>query len=163
MWISIWGPWMSISNFMGNQYFKYLCPVQVSSCEVPVIFWILTFSFQILSFFTAWTYPKLIKLYCLLSIVASSISTTRWRYNQGECVLAYNSYILCCTFKTLYPHIHWICAEFCDMGHTHFHLFVFFKFAKGRRPTFSNSSQAISPISMKLCTPHLWTLLTKSC
>lgn len=34
----------------------------------------------------------------------------------------------------------------------------FCKFAKSRKSTISNSSQAISPICNKLCTQHLWTL-----
>ena len=41
------------------------------------------------------------------NLLSSSISTTRWCYNQGKCVLAYNSYFVTHS-KTLYPCVHWI-------------------------------------------------------
>ena len=48
-------------------------------------------------------------------------------------------------------------------GHAHFRLHFFpRKFTKCRKCTFLNSPQEISPICTKLCTQHLWTLLTKS-
>ena len=72
----------------------------------PIVFWMTTFSSQIITFFTTWTYPKLTKLGIYITParkihnkLLSSISTIRWRYNQGKCVLAYNSHILCLTFK----------------------------------------------------------------
>ena len=34
-------------------------------------------------------------------LLSSSISTSRWNYNQGKCILAYNSHILCRIFKNL--------------------------------------------------------------
>ena len=54
------------------------------------------------------------------------------------------------------------CAKSRDMGHAHFcPLFFPPELAKFCKPTFLNSSQAISPICTKLCPQHLWTLLTK--
>ena len=80
--------------------------------------------------------------------LSSSISTSRWCYNQGKCILVYNSHILCRTFKNLICTRSLNCAESCDIGPFH-------KFAKCRKPTFSNSSQLFSQISTKLCTQHL--------
>ena len=37
--------------------------------------------------------------------ISSSMSTTRWRYNQGKCILVYN---FVARLKTLYPCVHWI-------------------------------------------------------
>ena len=85
------------------------------------------------------------------------ISTTKWHYNRGKCVLPHNSHILYRTFKNLMSTRSLDCVESCDKGHAHS-----CKFAKCHKPTFSNSSQAISLICMKLRTQHLWTLLTKS-
>ena len=56
-------------------------------------------------------------------------------------------------------------TEFCWVSWFRRHPFppsVFFAMSQNvKNPTFSNSSQAISPICMKLGTQHLWTLLTK--
>ena len=57
---------------------------------------------------------------------SSSISTTRWPYKQGKCVLANNSHTLCCTFKNLISMHSLNCAESCHIGHSHFHLNFFF-------------------------------------
>ena len=62
--------------------------------------------------------------------------------------------------KTLY-----LCSlssdESFEIGHAHF-LHGFFPLLwKSRKPTFSNSSLAFSPICTKLGTQHLWTLLAK--
>ena len=68
--------------------------------------------------------------------------------------------------KTLYTHIQWIVLSLVPCGHAHFHQPIFFffcKITKCRKPTFSNSSQVISPICTKLCTQRLWSLVTKSC
>ena len=98
--------------------------------------------------------PHLPKFHNLLSI-----STTRWHYNQGKCVLAYNSF--CRTFKNIISTRSLNCAESRHIGHAHFRLpFFLHKFTKCRKRTFSNSSPAISPIRTKLCTQHLWTHLT---
>ena len=91
-------------------------------------------------------------------LLSSSISSPRWCYNQGKCVLAYNSHILCRTFKNLISIRSLSYAESSDTCHAHFRIPDFFcKLVKFRKPTFSNSSQAISPISTKLCTRLLWT------
>ena len=58
------------------------------------------------------------------------------------------THILCRTFKNLICTRSLNCAESCDIGPFH-------KFAKCRKPTFSNSSQLFSQISTKLCTQHL--------
>ena len=69
---------------------------------------------------------------------------------------------LCRVFNNLISTYSQNCAESSHIGHAHFHLRFFTrKFTKCRKPTFSNSSQAISLICTKLCTQHLWTLLTK--
>ena len=62
------------------------------------------------------------------------MSTTRWHYNQGNCILAHN--------PPIYAHC------------------FFSKFTKCGKPTFTKSSHAISSICTKPCTHHLWTLLT---
>ena len=54
------------------------------------------------------------------NLLSSSISTTRWCYNQGKCILAYDSYILCRIFKKLTSTRSLNCAESCDIGHPHF-------------------------------------------
>ena len=81
-------------------------PAGRSTCEVPIVFWMTTFASQIITFFTTWTYPKLTKFGIYITPareihnqLLSSVSTIRWRYNQGKCVLAYNSHVLCRTFK----------------------------------------------------------------
>ena len=56
----------------------------------------------------------------------SSISTTRWRYNQGTWALAHNSRILCCTFKNLISTHSLNCAESHDISQAHFCLLLFF-------------------------------------
>ena len=97
------------------------------------------------------------------NLLSSSISTTRWRDNQGKCVLAYNSHILCRTFKNLISRRSLNCAESRHYRPRLFPLIAFFrKFAKCCKPTFSYSSQAILPFSTKLFSQHLWTLVTKS-
>ena len=70
--------------------------------------------------------PKLTKLGIYLTpaekfhnLLSSSISTTRWSYSQGKCVLAYNSHILCCTFKNLIFTHSLNCPESCDIGQAH--------------------------------------------
>ena len=82
----------------------------------------------------------------------------------GKGVLPYNSHILYCTFKSHYVHGF---TELCWVSWHRPHPFprCFFarcKFTKCHKPTFSNSSQAISSICTQLCRQHLWTLLTKS-
>ena len=94
------------------------------------------------------------------NILSFGNSTTRWRCNQGKCVLAYNSHILDRTFKNLIFTRSMNFAESCDIGHAHFRWHFLFS-SKICKPTFSNFSQAISPICTKLCTQHLWTLLRK--
>ena len=42
------------------------------------------------------------------NLLLSSISTTRWCYNQGKCVLAHNVHMLCAHSKPLYPCFHGI-------------------------------------------------------
>ena len=97
------------------------------------------------------------------NLLSSSISTTRWCYNQGNCILAYESHKLCHTFKNFISMRSLNCVESRHIGHAHFRLlFIFFhKFAKCCKPTFSKSSQVFTPMCTKLCTQHLWTLLTK--
>ena len=56
---------------------------------------------------TSWKKPGE-KLYNLLLLW---ISTTRWRYNQGKCILVYNPHILCHTFKNLISTHSVNCAE----------------------------------------------------
>ena len=53
------------------------------------------------------------------------ISTTKWRYNRGKCILAYNSHILCCTFKNLISTHLLNCAESRGTGHAHLRLMFF--------------------------------------
>ena len=89
------------------------------------------------------------------------MSTTRWCYNQGKCILAYNSHILYRIFKNLISTRSLNCVESHDIGHSHFRICLFLRiFVKCRNP-FSNSSKAISLICTKLWTKHLWILLTK--
>ena len=93
--------------------------------------------------------------------VSSSISNTRWRFHQGKCILSYISHILYRIFKNISTHS-LNCAESHHIGHCPFSPPFCRKVVKCCKPTFSNSSQAISPMCTKLCTQHLWTLLTKS-
>ena len=147
-----------------------LRPEQVLTCKVPIVFVVTIFC-------PKWSHsslpehtPKLTKLEIYLTpaekchnLLPFSISTIRWQYNQAKCVLAYKAHILCRTFKNLISTRSLNCAESRDIGHADFSWPYFFrKFAKCRKPTFSNSSQAISPICTKLCTQPLCTLLTKS-
>ena len=83
--------------------------------------------------------PKLTKLGIYVTpaekfqnVLASSISTTRWCYNQGKCILF---------SKTLYPRIHWIVLNLV-IGHAHF-----------RFPFFSANSRNIANLLF-------WTPLT---
>ena len=90
-----------------------LGPEQVSTCEVPIVFVVMIFLLQIISFFTAWTHLRThqtwnIRHTCWKNSSSSPISTTSWRYNQGKCVLPYNSHILCRTFRTFSPRVYWI-------------------------------------------------------
>ena len=89
------------------------------------------------------------------NLLLSSVSTTRWCYNQGKCVLDCNSHIyFVAHLKTLYPltELCWIWwYRPCPFPSTVF----FHKFAKCHKHTFFNSSHAISPICTKLCTQHL--------
>ena len=62
------------------------------------------------------------------NLLLSSVSTTRWHYNQGKCDLAYNSYLLCRTFRNLISTYSLNCAKFHDIGHAHFGLLFFFWF-----------------------------------
>ena len=61
------------------------------------------------------------------SLLSSSVSTTRWRYNQGTCVLAYESHN-CCAFKNLISTRPLNCAASRGIGHAHFRPFS--KFTK---------------------------------
>ena len=89
-----------------------------------------------ITFFTAWTYPKThqtwninhtwLKMFNLLS---SWISTTRWCYNQGKYVLAYNSHIFYSTFKNLISMHSLNCDEHHDIGQAHFCICFFFFFS----------------------------------
>ena len=103
----------------------------------------MSFSSQMIPFFTAWTYPK--QQTCNThdekchNVLSSSISTTRWRYNQGKCILAYT---LCRTFKNL--------ISPCSVKWIFF--FFFLQIRQMFQTYFSNSSQAISLIFTKLCT-----------
>ena len=63
--------------------------------------------------------------------------------------------------KTLYPHIRWIVLNL-EMQAPPSFCFFFPTNSRNVLLTFSNSSQVISSICTKLCTQHLWTLLTKS-
>ena len=56
------------------------------------------------------------------NLLSSWISTTRWRFNQGKCVLAYNSHILCRTLKNLISMCSLNCVESGGIGHAHFPL-----------------------------------------
>ena len=111
----------------------FLGPEQVSTCEVPIVFWkTIFFLSQMIVFFTAWICPQTHQLEIYVTParkchnpLSSSISTTRWRYNQGKCILAYNSHILCCTFKNLIFTRSLNCTETRDIGHAHFHLLFF--------------------------------------
>ena len=85
--------------------------------------------------------PKLTKLGIYL--LSSSISTTRWSYNQGKCIWAYNS-----LSHIQKPYIHTF-TELCWIS-SYRPATVFSR----HKPTFSNSSQTISLISTKLCTQH---------
>ena len=49
------------------------------------------------------------------NILSSSVSTTRWRYNPGKCVLPYNSHILYRTFNDLIYTSSLNCAESRDV------------------------------------------------
>ena len=84
------------------------------------------------------------------------ISTTRWCYNQGKCLLAYNCHILYRTFKNLIS-TRSLNLYFCPP-------FFFLKFAKCRKPTFSNSSYTIHRFAQNfahsICAPS-WQKLVK--
>ena len=78
--------------------------------------------------------PKLTKLRMYVTpgktfyeLLSMGISTTRWHYNQGKCILAYNSHILYRTFKNLIstrsrsmPISALIFFFFCKMSQTYF-------------------------------------------
>ena len=96
------------------------------------------------------------------NLLSSSISTTIY---QGKCDLAYT--LTNTVLRIQKPYIHAF-TELCWLSWYRPHPFlptVFFfvrYFAKCHKLTFSNSSQAITSISMKHCTQHLCTLLTKT-
>ena len=101
--------------------------------------------------FTAWTYPKTHQTWNIQyvtpaekchNLLLSLISTTRWRYNQGEWVLPNNPHVFCRTFKNPISTCSLNCAKMCDIGRAHFRQ----PFFPCRKPTFSNSYQALSPI-----------------
>ena len=54
------------------------------------------------------------------NLLSPSISTTRWHYNQRKCILAYNSHILCCTFKNVIFTHSLNCIESGDTADGHF-------------------------------------------
>ena len=122
----------------------------------PIDFRMTPFSLQMIAFFTAWTCPKTHQTWNIQyvtpaekfhNLLSSSISITRWCYNQGKCVLAHNSNILCRTYQ-YNPYIHTF-TELCWIllyRPRPFPSAFFCKFAKCHKPTFSNSFQAISPI-----------------
>ena len=122
-------------------------PEQVLTCEVPIVFWMTTFSSQIIAFFTAWTYPKTHQTWNIPvekwhNLLSSSISITMWHCYQEKCVLAYNSHILCRTFKNLTStQLCWISWYSSDN---------ILQIRKMLSTYFSNSLQVISPICTKL-------------
>ena len=70
-----------------------LGPEQVSTCKVPIVFRMTTFSSQMIPL--PEHTPKLTKLGIYITraqkchnLLSPFISTTRWCYNQGKCVLA---------------------------------------------------------------------------
>ena len=111
---------------------------------------------QMIAFFTAWPWMK-IRFY-LINLLSSWIFTTRWHYNQGKCVLANTSYIICYTFKNLISMRSLNCAQSGDISHAHPLTIYFCKGAKCQKPTFTISSKRIPPICTKLCTQHHWTV-----
>ena len=96
-----------------------------------------TFSSRMLKFFTAWTcskthqswkymshLPKMFIIYCCPQFPPLRNYNQGKHYNQGKCVLAYNSHILCHTFKNLMSTPSLNCAESRHVGHTHICLFL---------------------------------------
>ena len=118
-------PHQTVTSTGSRTFSLLLGSSQVSTCEVPIVFPMTTFSYQMVAFFTAWTYPKAHQtwnIYVTLAknfhnLLSYSNSTTRWRYNQGKCALAYNSHILCHTFKNLIITCSPNSAESHDIGH----------------------------------------------
>ena len=114
-----------------------LGPEQVSTCEVPIVF-------RMKIFFV----PNDCIFHCLthivyvtpaekcLNLLSSSISTTRWRYNQGKCTLAYNSHIRCHTFKNLISTCSLNWAEFHHRPRPFPPTVIFHKYTKCCKPTF---------------------------
>ena len=112
-----------------NLPFSLLGPEQVSTCKVPIVFRITTFSSQMITFFTAWTCPKTHQTWNIHHTcrkfhnrLSHSIFTTRWCYNQEKWVLPYNSHTLCGTFKNPISMRSVNVVEHHDIGHTHFFL-----------------------------------------
>ena len=90
------------------------------------------------------------------------IPPTRWRYNQGKCILPHDSHKLYRIFKNLISMHYLNCAECCDIGHAHFCLCFFHSqnLLICHKPT-NLTFELTIVIYTKLCTQHLWTLLTK--
>ena len=119
-----------------------------------------------IAFFTAWTYPTTHIQY-KSHLAKNFIIYCRPEFTPlGGAVIEESAFWLITPIhfvahsKTLYPCVQWIVL---NLGHAHLRQPFFFRYvAKCWKPTFSSSSQAISPICTKLGTQHLRTLLTKS-
>ena len=115
-----------------SHFTHLLGPEQVSTCEGPIAFWITIFCPKWSHFSLPEHAPKLTKLGIYITpakkLFLSYISTTRWRYDQGKCVLVCNFNIVYSTFKNLISTPSLNCVESCHIGGAHFRLsFFFFK------------------------------------
>ena len=125
--------------------------------------WFLFFFMPKWSFLTAWTYPKTHWTWNISHTWRKMLQSIVVLNFHHKCILAINSHIHCRTLKNLTSTHSLNCSESCGIGHAHFRLPLFFRYiAKCWKPTFSNSSQAISSICTKLGTQHLWMLLSKN-
>ena len=94
---------------------------------VPIVFRMVTFLSQMIFHTSTYIPQNSPKLGIYLTpdekfhnLLFSSISTTRWRYNHGKCILAYNS--LCRTFKNIISTHSLNCAESRHIGYAQFRL-----------------------------------------
>ena len=140
-------------------------PEQVSTCEVPCSsndFFVPNHRIFHCLIITQ-NSPNLESAQIFYNLLPLWISTTGGAIiKESVCCLITPIYFITYS-KTLYPHVRWIVSH--GIGHANICLSVgffpfFLKFAKCRKPTFSTLLPVISPISTKLCTQHLWTLLT---
>ena len=114
-----------------SHFTHLLGPEQVETCEGPIAFWITIFSPKWSHFSLPEHAPKLTKLGIYITpakkLFLSYISTTRWRYDQGKCVLVCNFNIVYSTFKNLISTPSLNCVESCHIGGAHFRLPFFFQ------------------------------------